>query len=414
MIDFSFRSLLIRVVPWVVLLVGCGGAVERFLTKGEMGNRSQSVFQLESGRYCRISDAENKRSLRLNCASLVNFVRQSDSGCQRQSTFRPALGWFPEREQPMRLCQGAMALDVQPVDQLTFAVFGDSGRGELASHGYHQQSVADAMLSVCREGNRDQCRFALIAGDLIYDDGVRDVWDRKFTLFFEKIYKKFGAMPFYGSPGNHDHKGNLISLVEYSWFSDRWRMPHRWYNVPALPEWIKISAIDTTEIIGEGEDKDAWRRQMEFLAGSFCQDHGEVFRLLFGHHPPRSGGKHGDQGDMQRFLAELYERCPFHIYFAGHDHHQEHIRVEEDGYDVVIQGAGGTAIRGVEPYAGQRFARAAHGFSLVEARPEMLDLYFYEAPVRRGAAPLRRDDYLYHCRLVADQPGGCLPVTEKP
>jgi hypothetical protein len=81
-----------------------------------------------------------------------------------------------------------------------------------------------------------------------------------------------------------------------------------------------------------------------------------------------------------RLLAPLVEACNVHIYFAGHDHHQEYLTAAT--FEQIIQGAAAEVRevhsvrdrpRGVESL----FAASRFGFAVVEATPQRLEIRFF-------------------------------------
>jgi tartrate-resistant acid phosphatase type 5 len=255
--------------------------------------------------------------------------------------------------------------DHSDAEELSFLVFGDQGTGAL-----DQYRVGAAMHEVC---GRLGCDFALVLGDNIYDAGIESVYDTSLDARFELPYEDFGRFDFWLVPGNHDHEGSVPAEVEYTRYSDRWRMPAASYAVPGLPDWLAIWGFDTDSL------------DPEQLAGArevLCN--GEAAqRLAFGHHPIWSNGEHGGEAALEQVFLPLFEECGVGVYFAGHDHHQEH--VSGRGLEQVVQGAAaklrtvgadGDPTDGVE----QRFAAARLGFAHVEATRERMRVrYFDEA-----------------------------------
>ncbi|MBU0499391.1 MAG: metallophosphoesterase [Gammaproteobacteria bacterium] len=279
-----------------------------------------------------------------------------------------------------------LSTPAQASESFVFAVFGDTGMG---GRGQHQ--VAQAMHRVCQERG---CRFTLLVGDNIYDSGVSSVGDSQFLTKFERPYAIFGDYPFYLIPGNHDWDGDVQAQIDYSSRSTRWRMPHFHYPVPDLPPWLSIYGLDTVRM-DQG--------QVEAARNHLCGRPG--WRILFGHYPIFSNGSHGDSSRMIRRLLPLIQECKVQAYFAGHDHHQEHISAP--GFDAFIQGAG-ASVRRVRTRSGpernrglQRFAAAKTGFAVVEVSPALMKVDFYDA---QGAG-------IYHFEAKPDSIGQIDPPS---
>jgi len=283
-------------------------------------------------------------------------------------------------------------------DEYTLLIFGDSGTGKPV-----QRRVADAMAEACREHS---CDAALVLGDLIYPRGVRSADDERFRTHFEEPYDVVGPFPFWMAPGNHDHKraGSVDAQIVYarSGRSLRWRMPAAHYAVEGLPEWLHIYSLDTQPLT----DASASREQVDRARAALCGKSG--WRLIMGHHPAYSNGRHGDNPAMARNVEELVRDCGVQAYFAGHDHHQEHISTAS--FEQFVQGAAArTRAVAAVSYAGpqqmtQRFARAVLGFAVATLTERTLDLRFFD-----GAAG--RAHEIYRCRAAVDAPA-CVPQRE--
>lgn len=280
-------------------------------------------------------------------------------------------------------------------DDYTLLVFGDGGTGNERQH-----RVAAAMAAACEQHG---CDAALVLGDLIYPSGVRSVDDEKFVTHFEQPYAVLGPFPFFMAPGNHDHRRSVAAQVAYgqSGRSERWRMPGPHYAVPEQPDWLHIYSLDTQPI----HDESAGPEQMEEARAALCGKPG--WRLLMGHHPIYSNGSHGDDEAVGRYLDGVIRDCAVHAYFAGHDHHQEHISGAL--FEQFVQGAA-AKLRRVRarryPAAEQltqRFARSVPGFAIVVLTQRTMDVRFFDA-TRAGSEPI------YRCRANVDV-AGCVPLT---
>lgn len=279
--------------------------------------------------------------------------------------------------------------------EYTLLIFGDSGTGDD-----EQRRVAEAMSQACREHG---CDAALVLGDLIYPRGVKSVDDRRFETRFEEPYEVVGPFPFWVLPGNHDHKrsGSVEAEIAYgrSGRSERWRMPAAHYPVQGLPDWLHIYSLDT-QWIAKGS---ATSEQAERARAALCGKAG--WRILAGHHPVYSNGQHGDDEDVGRYLAPLVRDCGVQAYFAGHDHHQEHLSTAS--FEQFVQGAA-AKLRDVdtetypeEEAMTQRFARSTLGFAIAAFTERVMDVRFFEGGDGRARE-------IYRCRATVDAPA-CIP-----
>ncbi len=309
---------------------------------------------------------------------------------------------------------GTWGTDHRHRQELSFLIFGDSGVG-----GTVQANIGRSMQKVCEENG---CDFALLLGDNIYNTGVKSVDDPQFQTKFDGPYAVLGRLDIWVVPGNHDWKRaeSVQAQIHYTSRSDRWRMPHNHFAVPFLPDWIHIYGLDTTVMADLPRERDPKKRgalelsqQSQLAAASDALCGGRGWKFLFGHHPVYSGGQHsrtsGERGVIpaleQALLEGLIQACGVQAYFAGHDHHQEH--VHGPGFEQIIQGAGGRELRSVErldgPGRSQAFAASRHGFGLVKVNQETMAVEFYAvlpsaAVARIYGTTCRRDNDTVRCR----------------
>lgn len=267
--------------------------------------------------------------------------------------------------------------DFSKRNELTFVSFGDFG------HDNREHSVlAEALHKTCA---REKCDFAVTLGDNIYESGVKNVGDVQFQSKFEKYYQKFGRFDFWMILGNHDVRGNKMAQVEYSCKSERWRMPAFSYLVPKLPDWLKIYGIDTSPIAKDCSWFCGYQSILDQFKKEMCPP-SRSWKFLFGHHPIASAGRGFDERNgakMRDRLLPLIGECGVHIYYSGHDHHQEHIRVDyrDVRYDQIIQGAA-AEVRGEDPknfVLGKQhvFAKAQYGFAITKVNAHKVTIKFY-------------------------------------
>ncbi len=339
-----------RYVFSVVCLVGlvfiACEAYEKISNDGLINTHNQSVFQIYSGRYCEMED-ENGQELVTNCERLASFVDAGSESCNNQ-TFGAKTASFPNQKRKIRLCRDLSKPERKDRESIRMLVFADAGSGQNPGKGYGQAEVGYAMTEVCpsrklHPNDPNACDFAIVSGDLIYPSGVEDVWDGAFDSKFEDMYQGFGEFDFYLVPGNHDYQGSVLAQIEYSWFSDRWRMLDRHYAVPDLPSWLNIYGLDSNAIIGLERANATTFEQVAAIKSQICQAEG--WKILFAHHPSHSSGSHGSDEFMAETLTDIWNECSFHLFLSGHDHHQEHIH--SNLFDAVVQGAGGTKVRDV-------------------------------------------------------------------
>lgn len=210
-----------------------------------------------------------------------------------------------------------------------FVALGDGGEGNET-----QFAVADAVRAVC---DALGCDFAVYLGDNFYDSGVVSVddpqWDTKFELPYAEL-----DFPFFAALGNHDNgadglgtrrwRGDAQVAYANSGKSDKFTMPARQYGV--LPsDGMALVVLDTNDLMF-GLDA---REQGELVDGFFADLDPDRVRVVAGHHPYVSNGRHGNAGAYEglpwlpvvsgagvRTFMEAHVCGQADLYLAGHDH----------------------------------------------------------------------------------------------
>jgi tartrate-resistant acid phosphatase type 5 len=193
-------------------------------------------------------------------------------------------------------------------------VFGDSGMGDK-----NQYAVAAGMRAACE---RDGCGLGLMLGDNFYDGGVTSTYDPQFISKFEKPYSPLNIV-FHPVLGNHDYAeeilgreliykklgyGNTDAQIEYTQKSRLWHMPSKYYTFTHAD--AQFFALDTTRF-------DA--KQLRWLETELARSTA-LWKVVYGHHPLRSDGVHGDTTLLVEFALPLFCKYGVHFYLSGHDH----------------------------------------------------------------------------------------------
>lgn len=218
------------------------------------------------------------------------------------------------------------------VSYVYFIAIGDQGKG-----GSNQRHVARLMNEKAAQDSLD---FVITLGDNIYNNGVSSVddpqWKRKFETIYDLPHLK---VPFYPSLGNHDHRnGNARYQVEYSRKSDKWKMPHYYYTFSKkidMQSSIQFFALDTYIIEKDGEYA---AEQLEWLEREL-QASTATWKIVYGHHPVFSYGKHGHGRQMTDLVRPLLERYDVDAYICGHDHDRQ-LLGPVNGVYYIVSGTG--------------------------------------------------------------------------
>lgn len=259
--------------------------------------------------------------------------------------------------------------DLSKKEKITVLVLGDTGTG-----GSDQYAIAKHANEVCIENN---CDMAILLGDNIYPNGLStstkdEISEADYKQIQEKIevpYKDLNKLNFWAISGNHDWRGNIQALINYTIESPKFRMPYNHYMIPLLPKWLNFYGLDTTrierlrndhpfkkEMLAKGNQEFDGDFGGEDLTSSLCGKEG--WRIIFGHHGVFSSGFHGvvsssgikkslsnlnpfkKKGQIKEIkesLLPLIKKCHIQLVLSGHDHHLEHIKgVDENTNDPVF------------------------------------------------------------------------------
>ncbi len=211
-----------------------------------------------------------------------------------------------------------------------FFAFGDSGTG-----GFGQRRVARAM----REASENGLDFILMLGDNFYPDGVATPDDERWQKLIVDPYESF-RVPIFPTLGNHDHHVPGRAQIERTKIDPLWRMPSEYYTFTrTLGDGTRVQfwALDTTPL-AEGDDDP--REQLAWFTSSLAAADGNAeWRVVFGHHPVISHGKHGDSDDLVDRVETMLAQHHVDLYLAGHDHSLE-LMTPMDGVRYVTAGGG--------------------------------------------------------------------------
>lgn len=263
-----------------------------------------------------------------------------------------------------------------------FLAVGDWGRrGDR-----DQTRVAEAMARAAAEVGS---RFVISAGDNFYPAGVQSAFDPHWKASFEDVYAATSLQtPWYAALGNHDYRGRPSAQLDYARSSSRWRMPQRHYRVGAVSGVadLDLFVLDTTPITGDyGETVTRLSRgrfhmpdpdpQLAWFEAELARSRAR-WKVVVGHHPIHSGGRHGGSPELVARVEPLLARHGVQLYICGHDHALQHVQAGRTHH--VCTGAGSSAGE-VERVGGTLYARAEPGFAVFRVGAEAIGLEFRSA-----------------------------------
>jgi tartrate-resistant acid phosphatase type 5 len=249
---------------------------------------------------------------------------------------------------------------VPPAKSQQFILMADTGSGEPA-----QFAVAAAIQSHCTKTG--ECQAVFIAGDVIYEAGVKSVTDTQFQTKFELPYAQIN-LPFFISYGNHDYQGCKECYISYSDESQKWKMPSRYY-LQSFGDDITFFVIDTENFDTVQQD---WLSTA--LANSTAKH-----KLVVGHQPietfEMTKVEETWQGkdELKKIICTSAE-----MYIAGH----AHILEDNGGIGAcpvrqLVVGGGGASIRELASKSDGGFLAAEHGFAVLTVVGDKMSYAFF-------------------------------------
>jgi tartrate-resistant acid phosphatase type 5 len=222
---------------------------------------------------------------------------------------------------------------------------GDTGEANEAQY----RVSASAQARCDRAGG---CNGFLMLGDNIYDAGASSPFDQELTTKIDLPYAnlKLGPppaegepdqrdrMPIYASLGNHDLGGagiNSAQVQHYLSYSNF----NSWFYYPSEFWELKVGNVHLVSIhtnpLAYGIPADLFQPQADMIQRVIEQGNAPWI-VVFGHHPYRSNGRHGNAGAYEGLPIEIdlfgagfrdwveSELCN-HVdfYLSGHDHNRQ-------------------------------------------------------------------------------------------
>ena len=265
---------------------------------------------------------------------------------------------------------------------LTFLAVGDWGRDG-------QDNQADVARQMGLAADAIRARFVISVGDNFYEDGVASVTDPKWKTSFEDVYAAASLhVPWHVALGNHDYHGDTQAQLDYAKTSARWRLPARWYSRrETAPDGatMDLFVLDTSPFIrsyyengGEkvkvtGQDTAA---QLAWFTQALAASKAD-WKVVVGHHPIYSGGKHGGMPELQAQFDPLLQNHGVALYLNGHDHDLQHIHHGATHY--VCTGAGSKMRDHCDETEGSDFCSLHPGFTALRLTRAGLQVAYRDA-----------------------------------
>ncbi|MCW5962471.1 MAG: metallophosphoesterase [Bryobacterales bacterium] len=240
----------------------------------------------------------------------------------------------------------------RPLHVLVLGDFGWGGKG--------QRDVAQAIAGIHRDA---PFHFGITVGDNFYNRGVRSVDDRKWVERWEQPYGGLGIR-FYPTLGNHDYYGDVKAQLDYRSPRENWQFRARQYHFQVGD--AEFFALDTM---------DPNPAQMRWLDDAIGRSVAR-WKIVYGHHPVYSGGKHGDSKVLEQTLLPLI-RGRAVMYIAGHDHDMQHLK-PVDGTHFFVSGGGGARLRDPKPHPRSIFGKGVYGFMSLSVHDAFIEVQMFD------------------------------------
>lgn len=327
--------------------------------------------------------------------------------------------------------------ELEPTEYpLRFLVVGDWGRARRNNPaiGHNQTLVAGMMADVAGRPGKE-AQFVVSTGDNFYGFGLLGQDDPAFEIKFTNMYNQSSLnVPWLAVMGNHDYGSGsrcnspkeISSVLWQLGAYGRQRDP-RWHGarnqvVRLLGGSVELFLLDSNPSISSygtrcwasfegGILTQNWAANVAWLKASLAASQAE-WKIIVGHHSPRSSGWHGDNMGVQADIEPLIAQYGVQVYLAGHDHQLEHLQYTRAAnsstgavnYHAIISGAGSRRYdEGLNPPTRySKWGQLTDGFVAATLARDAMRLDFYTVDVGPDAPA--------YSVLIPRTP----PVTAKP
>ena len=212
-------------------------------------------------------------------------------------------------------CYQNQTINLNKQSNATFCLFGDAGTGTK-----DQEKVAKLL-------KEESCDAYFYLGDIIYPKGLTSAEDKAAQELFFKYYGDIlESKDMFLMMGNHDYHGNVEAWLEIAKKHPKLHYPSHYYLAKIND--VCFPVMNTTDF-----------KVQQMLWLNSLNLNGCKHKILLGHHPAKSSGKHkSPYFPLNLFLN--YAMSFTNIYVAGHDHHLSY-EGEVNGAHQFVSGAGG-------------------------------------------------------------------------
>ncbi|KAM3384151.1 hypothetical protein ACQJBY_008671 [Aegilops geniculata] len=236
--------------------------------------------------------------------------------------------------------------------------------------------------------------FIISTGDNFYSDDLTGVHDRAFEESFTGIYTgKSLQKPWYTVLGNHDYRADALAQTSPVLA----KVDRRWICIKSFilnAEVADFFFVDTTPFVLKywTNPKDStydWRGVVPrdtYIANLLKDVEASLgrsrapWKIVVGHHPIRTAGKHGDTEELVQLLLPMLKAHGVDLYINGHDHCLEQISSSDSPLQYLTSGGGSKAWGGVYAPGADKveFFHDGQGFMSLRLTATDARLAFYD------------------------------------
>lgn len=226
---------------------------------------------------------------------------------------------------------------------VTFVAFADSGSGDI-----HQSRIAQVIKGL-------PARFAILAGDIIYEKGADFEFDPRYFKPYQGIIDHF---PFFPVPGNHD-----MVTEQGGPFQTNFNFPQGVFYRDFFWGDVHVIGLDSNHV------DDA--KQKEWLISALKAP--ARWKVVYFHHPAFSSGEYGGYPSVQKNWVPLFEQYGVDLVINGHAHDYERT-VPIKGVTYIVTGGGGQSLYPVGKSDFTAFALSAHHLVSIKLTHDQMEL----------------------------------------
>ena len=217
-------------------------------------------------------------------------------------------------------------------ENINFMMVNDMG----ANNPSFQKPIANIMGQIADQNKID---MVIVAGDPIHGEGVQSRDDPFWEKRFESVYSAPSLMklPWYPVCGNHEYRGSVQAVVDYSKKNPRWKMPALYYTldmkVGKENKKCLFILLDTAPMVRveKTADKNSVLKyidkELNWLDSVLTHNDAD-WKFVIGHHPiyANTTKLSSDLKEMQQRVGKRIEAVGVDFYLCGHIHNFQYIR----------------------------------------------------------------------------------------